>query len=84
MNNSLVSAFSGFIGFVEHEIGYIRYAQGYPRVFCEVATVLLKNLDGRTEVNLTQEGYLPLAQYAAQQNGYGSFFDAIERRLASL
>jgi uncharacterized protein YndB with AHSA1/START domain len=51
----------------------------------ELATVLFKDVDGKTEVSLTQAGYMPPEEYAVGlKDGYGKFFDAIERHLAEL
>jgi uncharacterized protein YndB with AHSA1/START domain len=51
----------------------------------EVATVLLTDVGGKTEVSLTQAGYMPPEEYAVGlKNGYGTFFDALERHLAAL
>jgi uncharacterized protein YndB with AHSA1/START domain len=51
----------------------------------EVATVVLKDLDGKTEVSLTQAGYMPPEEYATGlREGYGKFFDQLERHLAEL
>jgi hypothetical protein len=42
-------------------------------------------VDGKTEVSLTQAGYMPPEEYAVGlKDGYGKFFDAIERHLATL
>jgi uncharacterized protein YndB with AHSA1/START domain len=51
----------------------------------ELATVLFKDVDGKTEVSLTQAGYMPPEEYAVGlKEGYGKFFDQIERHLATL
>jgi uncharacterized protein YndB with AHSA1/START domain len=51
----------------------------------ELATVLFRDMDGKTEVSLTQAGYMQPEEYAVGlKEGYGKFFDAIERRLATL
>ena len=45
----------------------------------------LEDLDGQTRVSLTQAGYMDLEQYTtALQEGYGKFFDQLERHLAEL
>jgi uncharacterized protein YndB with AHSA1/START domain len=51
----------------------------------ELATVLLRDVDGKTEVSLTQAGYMAPEEYATGlKEGYGKFFDQLERHLASL
>jgi uncharacterized protein YndB with AHSA1/START domain len=51
----------------------------------ETATVLLEDLDGQTRVTLTQAGYMDIEQYTtALPEGYGKFFDQLERHLAEL
>lgn len=51
----------------------------------ELATIVLKDVDGKTEVSLTQAGYMPPEEYAVGlKEGYGKFLDAMERHLASL
>jgi uncharacterized protein YndB with AHSA1/START domain len=51
----------------------------------EVATVVFKDVDGKTEVSLTQAGYMPPEEYAVGlKEGYGKFFDQLERHLAEL
>jgi uncharacterized protein YndB with AHSA1/START domain len=51
----------------------------------ELATVVLKDVDGKTEVSLTQAGYMPPEEYAGGlKEGYGKFLDAMERHLANL
>jgi uncharacterized protein YndB with AHSA1/START domain len=50
----------------------------------EVATVTFTDLGGKTEVVLTQDGHLPLEQYARMYEGYTTFFDRLGAHLADL
>jgi uncharacterized protein YndB with AHSA1/START domain len=51
----------------------------------ELVTVVLTDLgDGRTEMRFEQRGYLTPEQYGYAEQGWGSFFDRIAERLASL
>lgn len=38
--------------------------------------------DGKTEMTLHQEGHLPAEQYPLLAEGYGRFFDQLERVIA--
>ena len=49
----------------------------------ELVTVVLTELgDGRTEMHFRQEGHMSPEQYRAAEQGWGTFFDRIEERLA--
>jgi uncharacterized protein YndB with AHSA1/START domain len=50
----------------------------------EVVTVTFEDLGGKTEVTLTQAGYLPPEQYKLTERGWGRFLDQLEEHLASL
>jgi uncharacterized protein YndB with AHSA1/START domain len=47
----------------------------------EVVTVTFKDLGEQTEVTLHQAGYLPPEQYKFTKQGYGKFFDQLEKLL---
>jgi uncharacterized protein YndB with AHSA1/START domain len=51
-----------------------------PRI--EVVTVTFRDLGERTEVTLNQAGYMDPRQYRLTEEGYGKFFDQLERLLA--
>jgi uncharacterized protein YndB with AHSA1/START domain len=51
-----------------------------PRI--EVVTVSFKDLGERTEVTLNQAGYMDPKQYRLTEEGYGKFFDQLEKLLA--
>jgi uncharacterized protein YndB with AHSA1/START domain len=51
-----------------------------PRI--EVVTVTFRDLGDRTEVTLNQAGYMDPRQYRRTAEGYGKFFDQLERLLA--
>ena len=49
----------------------------------ETATVILRDLgDGTTEVEFSQEGFMPQEQYPLLAQGYGLFFDRMAAYLA--
>jgi len=49
----------------------------------EIVTVELADLgDGRTEMRFEQRGHMRPEQYRASEQGWGSFFDRIDARLA--
>jgi len=49
----------------------------------EVVTVTFEDLGEKTEVTLNQAGYMPPEQYKRTEQGYGAFFDQLEKLLAS-
>jgi uncharacterized protein YndB with AHSA1/START domain len=50
----------------------------------ELVTVVLNDLgDGRTEMLFSQTGFLPPEVYAAAKEGWGTFFDRVDERLAA-
>ena len=50
----------------------------------ELVTVVLTDLgEGRTEMRLSQSGHLPAAQYLRAREGWSSFLDRIQARLAA-
>jgi uncharacterized protein YndB with AHSA1/START domain len=49
----------------------------------EVVTVTFKDLGDKTEVTLHQAGYMDPKQYKRTEQGYGKFFDQLEKLLAS-
>jgi len=50
----------------------------------ELVTVVFTDLgDGRTEMHLEQRGHMEPEQYERAKQGWGSFFDRIDERLAS-
>jgi uncharacterized protein YndB with AHSA1/START domain len=49
----------------------------------EVVTVTFEDLGEKTEVTLTQAGYMPPQQYKRTEQGWGAFFDQLEKLLAS-
>jgi uncharacterized protein YndB with AHSA1/START domain len=50
----------------------------------ELCTVVLTDLgDGRTEMRFRQEGRMTAAQYEAAGEGWGTFFDRMDERLAA-
>lgn len=48
----------------------------------ELATVAFRDLGGRTEMTLHQEGHLPHEQYGQLKEGYNLFFDRLAAHLA--
>jgi uncharacterized protein YndB with AHSA1/START domain len=51
----------------------------------ELITVVLNDLgDGRTEMLFRQRGRLPAEQYERAKQGWGTFFDRMAERLASI
>lgn len=48
----------------------------------EVATVTFADLDGKTEVTLTQAGHMPEEEYGRLEEGYSVFFDRLAEHLA--
>jgi len=49
----------------------------------ELVTVVLTDLgDGRTEMHFEQRGHLPPEQYERAKEGWGTFFDRMDARLA--
>jgi uncharacterized protein YndB with AHSA1/START domain len=48
-----------------------------------VLTVTFTELGGKTEVTLHQAGYMDPKQYKRTEEGYGKFFDQLEKLLAS-
>jgi len=50
----------------------------------EVITVVLTDLgDGRTEMRFEQRGHMDAEQYRRAEQGWGTFFDRIDARLAA-
>jgi len=50
----------------------------------ELVTVVLKEVEGGTEMTFTQEGgHMPPSQYAQAEQGWRAFFDAMAEVLAS-
>jgi uncharacterized protein YndB with AHSA1/START domain len=49
----------------------------------EVVTVTFKDLGEKTQVTLNQAGYMDPKQYKLTEEGYGKFFDQLEKVLAS-
>ena len=50
----------------------------------ELVTVVLNDLgDGRTEMQFSQRGFLPPEVYERAKEGWGTFFDRLDERLAA-
>ena len=50
----------------------------------ELATVVLSDLgDGRTEMHFEQRGHMSAEQYRRAGQGWGTFFDRMDERLAA-
>jgi uncharacterized protein YndB with AHSA1/START domain len=49
----------------------------------EVVTVTFEDLGDKTEVTLNQAGYMDPKQYKRTEEGYGKFFDQLEKLLAT-
>lgn len=50
----------------------------------EVATVTFADLDGKTEVTLTQAGHMPAEEYGRLEEGYSTFFDRLAEHLSTI
>ena len=48
----------------------------------EVLTVTLRDIAGKTEMVVRQEGHMPAEQYELLKAGYSGFFDQLEKYLA--